>query len=133
MPTMPFSNQAYSSHHVHSTLRVNPPPPVPPFLLTQKQRTSVQRLSFRHSAQCDITKVHIGFNGLNYNLLLSTWFSVIMQMVKSAFTITAKICMAGPTCSHRNEEEVIQGNVRVTWNINTLITAFIVLILQRLL
>ena len=34
----------------------HPPPPVPPFLLTQNLRASAQRLSFLHSAQYDIIK-----------------------------------------------------------------------------
>ena len=41
-----------SSYHVPAPCG----PPVPPFLLTQNQHTSAQRLSFLCSAQCDVTK-----------------------------------------------------------------------------
>ena len=37
-------------------LPVSPCPPVPPFLLTQNQRTSAQRRSFLRTAQCDVNK-----------------------------------------------------------------------------
>ena len=57
VPTMVFSKPSLAATMCTAPYRwPHPPPPVPPFLLTQNQRASAQRLSFLRSAQCDVTK-----------------------------------------------------------------------------